>query len=248
MQISAPLARPVRRFLVAGNPGTRPVLLGLLALAAILGAAVVVYQRFFAPAAPAPLGQVVTVQRNNVAATVSATGSVVATRQAKLVFATTGRLKDILVNVGDEVVAGQPLARLVSDTTQVKLDTARSQLTTAQLKLQQLTEAATPEDVVAAQAAYDAAAAKLNDLQTGPTAADLQAAQSAIVQARATLDDANGKLQTMGSGATAADRPAAQAGLIAAQNTLAASQAKLDQLQTGPTAADITTAQSAVAD
>ena len=77
-----------------------------------------------------------------IAATVSATGSIVATRQAKLVFASTGRIKEILVNVGDQVTAGQALARLVSDTAQNKLDTTRSQLTTAQLKLQQLTEAA----------------------------------------------------------------------------------------------------------
>src|SRR6266851_4815134 len=248
MQIAAPLARPVRRFLPAGRLGTRNILLVLLAVAIVAGASAVVYLRFLAPAPPAPLGQIVAVQRGNVAATVSATGSVVATRQAKLVFANSGRIKDILVNVGDQVSAGQPLARLLSDTSQVKLDTARSQLTTAQLKLQQLTEAATPEDLAAAQAAYDAAAAKLNDLQAGPTSADLQAAQAAVVQARASLDDANGKLQTMLSGATVADRAAAQAGLIAAQNTLAASQAKLDQLQTGPTAADITAAQSAVAD
>src|SRR6266852_7124762 len=197
MQIAAPLARPVRRFLPTGGLGLRPILLVLLALGVLAGAGVVVYQRFWAPAPPAPLGQILPVQRGNVAATVSATGSVVATKQAKLVFANSGRIKDILVNVGDQVTAGQALARLVSDTSQVKLDTARSQLATAQLKLQQLTETATPEELAAAQAAYDAAAAKLSDLQTGPTAADLQSAQAAVVQARATLDDSNGKLQTM---------------------------------------------------
>ena len=120
MQIAAPFARPVRRFLPAGSLGTRPILLILLGLAIIAGASVVVYQRFLAPAAPAPLGQIVPVQKGNVAATVSATGSVVATRQAKLVFANSGRIKDILVNVGDQVSAGQPLARLLSDTSQVK--------------------------------------------------------------------------------------------------------------------------------
>src|SRR5579859_2457336 len=169
MQIAAPLARPVRRLLPAGGLGVRAAVLALVALAVVVGAGVVVYQRFFAPAPPAPVGQIVPVQRGNVAATVSATGSVVATRQAKLVFASTGRIKEILVNVGDQVTAGQVLARLVADTAQNKLDTARSQLTTAQLKLQQLTELATPEDLAAAQAAYDAAAAKLADLQTGPT-------------------------------------------------------------------------------
>ena len=49
------------------------------------------------------------------AATVSATGSVVATKQAKLVFANSGRIKEILVSVGDQVTAGQPLASLVPD-------------------------------------------------------------------------------------------------------------------------------------
>jgi HlyD family secretion protein len=234
--------------LPGGSLRLRPLLLAILALAIVGGASVVAYQRFFAVAPPAPSGQIVPIQRGNVAATVSATGSVVATKQAKLVFATTGRLKDILVNVGDQVATGQPLARLVSDTTQNKLDTAKSSLTTAQLKLQQLTETATPEDMAAAQAAYDAATAKLTDLQTGPTAADLQAAQAAVVQAQATLSDANGKLQTLVGGATATDRASAQAGLISAQNAFAAARAKLDQLQAGPTNVDSTTAQNAVND
>src|SRR5438477_355806 len=79
------------------------------------------------------------------------------------------------------------------------------------------------------------------------SAADLQAAQAAVVQAQATLADANGKLQTLVSGATNADRAAAQAGLVSAQNTLATAQAKLDQLQAGPLNADVVSTQSAVA-
>jgi HlyD family secretion protein len=248
MQIAVPIARPVRRFLPLGSLGARPLLLALLVLAVVASAGVVVYQRFFTPAPPAPLGQVIPIQRGNVAATISATGSVVATKQAKLVFANSGRIKEILVNVGDQVTAGQALARLVADTNQVKLDTAKSQLTIAQLKLQQLTETATPEDLAAAQAAYDAAAAKLADLQLGPTTADLQSAQAAVIQAQAGIADANGKLQTLLSGATSADRAGAQAGVISAQNALAAAQAKLDQLQAGPTTVDATAAQSGVAD
>src|SRR5438105_1049270 len=123
MQIAAPLGRPVRRFLPARGLGTRPMLLAFTAVVILAAAGVVAYQRFLAPAPAAPLGQVVPVQRGNVAATVSATGSVVATRQAKLVFANTGGIKEILVNVGDQVTAGQPLARLVADVSQNKLDT-----------------------------------------------------------------------------------------------------------------------------
>src|SRR5215467_8327490 len=183
MQLAAPLVRPVRR-LPIGNLSPKPFLIALIVLA---GVAIVVYQRVLNQAPPAPQGQIIPVQRNNVASTVSATGSVVATKQAKLVFANTGRIKEILVNVGDQVTAGQPLARLAADATQVKLDTAKSQLTTAQIKLQQLTEVASSEDLAAAQASYDAAVAKLGDLQAGATQADLQAATSGVIQAQAGL-------------------------------------------------------------
>jgi HlyD family secretion protein len=243
MQLAPPI--PLRRFYPRfGQPRIVPVLGALIGLLAVGSAGLFVYQRFLALAPPAPAGQIVPVERGTVAASVSATGNVVATRQAKLVFTNSGRIKEVLVNVGDHVTAGQPLARLVADTYQVKLDTAKSQLATAQLKLQQLTEGATAEDVAAAQAAYDAAVAKLTDLQAGPTQADLAAAQAALAQAQAGYADASAKLKTLQTGATDADRAAAAAGVQSAQNTLDAAQAKLDQLQAGPTPEDVTAAQA----
>ncbi len=249
MQIAAPLPRPVRRFLPAGNlrPGRKQVL-ALLAVLALAAAGIFAYQRVFTAAPPAPLGQVVPVQRGNVAATVSATGSVVATKQAKLMFTGSGKIKDILVNIGDQVSANQALAHLVNDAAQVKLETARSQLLTAQLKLQQLTETATPEDLAAAQSAYEAAMAKLDDVQSGPKAADLRSAQAAVLQAQASLADATNKLQVLTSGGTAPDRASAQAALTSAENAFAAAQAKLDDLNGGPTNVDLTAARTAFSD
>lgn len=249
MQIAAPLARPVRRFLPVGNfrPSRRLTLLFLAGIVALAAAAFVAMRALSQPT-PAPVGQVVPVQRGNVAATVSATGSVVATKQAKLVFSASGRIKEILVNVGDQVTSGQALARLQSDAAQVKLDSAKSQLLSAQLKLQQLTETASDEDLAAAQAAYDAAVAKLTDLQSGAKPADLQSAQASLAQAQASLADANGKLQTLTNGPTPQDKAAAQASLISAQNTLATAQAKLDAINAGPTDAGALAAQTAVSD
>lgn len=239
----------MRRFLPVGNfRPTRKLTLVFLALIVLVAAAVFVWQRSAAQQAPAPVGQVVPVQRGNVAATVSATGSVVATKQAKLVFAGSGRIKEVLVNVGDQVTAGQPLARLVNDAAQVKVDTAKSQLLTSQLKLQQLTESVTPEELAAAQAAYDAAVAKLEDLQAGPKAADLQAAQASLAQAQAGLAEAAGKLQTLNAGPTPPDRVSAEAAVISATNALTAAQAKLDALKAGPTNVDELTARNAVRD
>jgi RND family efflux transporter MFP subunit len=249
MQIAAPFGRPVRRFFPLGNLGpSRKLALLLLGLIVLAVAGFFAWQRATSQQGQEPVGQVVPVRRGNVAATVSATGSVVATRQARLSFNASGRVKDVLVNVGDQVKAGQALATLASESAQVKLDTARSQLVSAQLKLQQLTEAATADDLAAAQAAYDAALAKLDDLQAGAKPADLEAAQAGVVSAQAGLADANAKLQTLTTGATPQDRAAAEAALIGAQNTLAAAQSKLDQLDAGPTNVDSLAARTAVDD
>jgi RND family efflux transporter MFP subunit len=189
---------------------------------------------------------VVTVERGTVAATVSATGSVVTTRQAKLVFAASGRLQDVLVNVGDRVTAGQPLAHLAGDSARLKLETANSQLATAQLKLRQLTESASTHDLAAARSAYDAAVAKLDDVQAGPTAADLESAQASLVQAQASYREAVAKLTTLLAGPTDTDRVSAEAAVQSAQNTLASAEAKLDELQAGPTDEDVAVARAGV--
>src|SRR5438067_1703487 len=166
MQIVSPLA--ARRRVRLGKVAGREILLSMLAVAMGVAGSAFVYANPFTPAVAVPSSPVVRVQRGNVAATISATGSVVATKQVKLVFGDSGRIGDILVNVGDSVTAGQPLAHLVANSYQVKLETAKSQLNQAQIKLQQLTEGVTDEDIAAAQAAYDAAVATYNHLITGP--------------------------------------------------------------------------------
>src|SRR5436309_3237928 len=113
MQIAVPVPRP--RGVAPSGLGPRPVLFGVVILAVVVGLGILAYGRFVAAAPPAPTGQVIPVGRGNVAATVSATGRVGATRQAKLVFTNSGRIQDIQVNVGDRVTAGQVLAHLVSD-------------------------------------------------------------------------------------------------------------------------------------
>ena len=247
MQITAPIPSHLRAPRSIGGLGrTATAGVVLLVAAVFIGVGLFAYQRLFAPAPTAPVGQIVTVQRGTIASTVSATGSTVATKQAKLVFQSAGRLAEIPVNLGDRVTAGQALARLDTAPLELKLDTARSQLAVAQVKLQQLTESATPEDVTAAEASYDAAMAKLQDLQAGATAADLQAAQAAVVQAQSAYDAAEAKLKTMQLPPLDADQASAQAALTQAQNTLDAAVAKLSDLQAGATTADLVAAQSAV--
>ncbi len=238
MQITAPIPAPVRRLVPLRGPRWVSALAGVAAVAVLLGLGTFVYPRFFASAPAAPLGQVAAVQRGTVASTVSSTGSVVATKQAKLGFNTSGRIRDVDVAVGDQVKAGQVLANLVADSVQVKLDQARSQLAVAQVKLQQMTESATPEELAAAQASYDAAKAKLDQVRAGATAADVQAAQASVAQAQASFDQASTKLQAAQAGSTNAD-------IESARQALASAQSKFYQL-TLPTTDELADAQATV--
>jgi len=100
--------------------------------------------------------------------------------------------------------------------------------------------------VQAAQAAYDSAVQRLNQLQAGPLAADLQAAQSAYDSAKASSDSAIAKLNQMKAGPTPQDIQQAQAAVDSAVAALAGAEARLKQLQAGPTPEDVAAAEAAV--
>ncbi|MBI4505767.1 MAG: HlyD family efflux transporter periplasmic adaptor subunit [Chloroflexi bacterium] len=224
----------------------RPGLLlgALLLLLAVLG--LLVAQRVLAPAAPPPARQVATVQRATVTASVNASGSVVAVRQAKLSFRTGGVIAGIDVGVGDHVQAGQTLATLVPDALQLKLDQARSSLRAAQLKLEQLERGARPEEITAARAAVDAAAAQYGDLVAGATASDIAVAEATVESARAALRAAQLKYEDTKAGPTSAEVTAARATVDTAQANLVAAEARLHTLREGPTAAELIAAENAV--
>ena len=209
------------------------------------------YQRTTAASRSAPAVQTATVRRGSLVSTVSATGSVVATKQAKLGFSASGsasgKLIELNVSFGDHVKAGQVLARLDPVPFQVKVDTAQAALANAEADLKALMDGATPEERAAAQAAYDAALAKYNSVAAGPTAADLAAAQASVDQAQANLDLAQLKLDQLQKNTyTQADWVSAQTAVDTATSSLKSAQAKLDALKKGPTQADITSAQAAV--
>jgi len=249
MKVALPLSKP------AGRLGVRIGRLSLkqsggLLVAAILSVAIgyTGYQRIAVDSrAAAPL-QTATARAGSLVSIVNSTGSVVAARQAKLAFPSSGKLIEMDVNVGDSVKAGQTLAKIDPQPLQINVNNAQSLLNIAQIKLQQLKDgAATTEDIAAARAAYDAAVAKYGDTVAGATAADLQAAQSAVDQANATQASAQAKLDQTKAGATSADMAAAQAGVDQGRASLNSAKVKLDQLQKNTfTPADWAAAQVAV--
>src|SRR5689334_24546669 len=109
--VDVPVQQSGTRTRLGFGPGRIVTMLAVFLLAFAGG--YVGYGRYLAQTAPVvPTGQPVQVRRGNVAATVSATGSVVASRQSKLMMDVAGRLKDVPVKLGDAVKAGDVLARI----------------------------------------------------------------------------------------------------------------------------------------
>jgi HlyD family secretion protein len=159
--------------------------------------------------------------------TVSASGNVVADRQATLSFVTSGPIAMVMVAAGQQVEAGQVVARL--DTTSLEWQVARSQasLDTARARLQQAQEPASDEDVASAQAALDSAIANYENVKAGPNAEDVTSAQAA-------LDSALANYRTVKAGPTKEDLAAAQASLDSAIASVQQAQAAYDRVKNEP--------------
>jgi HlyD family secretion protein len=204
---------------------------GIVLLAVILiGAAVLMVRRAGPPAVAETAPTTVTVARGSIEETVSATGNVVAERQATLAFASNGEIAEVFVEEGQAVEADQVLARL--DTGSLEWQVARSQasLDTAQARLAQAQEPASEEDLASAQAALESAIANYEDIEAGPSAQDLASAQAA-------LDSAIANYNQVKAGPTEADLASARATLESARASLQQAQAAYDRIRDRPDAA-----------
>ena len=227
-----------------GTPRGRAFVVALvvvgLAVAGYLG-----YQRFIAASAAPPPVQTVQVRRGSLESTVSATGTVAA-RQASLGFGAAGRVKSIDVAVGQQVQAGQTLATLDTESLQLQLEQARSNERAARLKLQQLQEGATPEEIEAARAALAAAESRARYLAASSDGSDVQAAEAAVSAAEATLAGARARLQQLEAGPDPAEVAQAEQAVAAAQAALEKAEADLAALKAGPSEAEVEAARLGV--
>jgi HlyD family secretion protein len=230
------------------------------ALAVVLVASTVAgyfgYERF-APR-PAAAARVVTaeVTRGSIVATVNATGSVASPAQSKLSFRTAGRLAQLLVSVGDQVVEGQPLARLDDSDLQAALLQAQAGYNSALAKLEQTKAGSRPEDVRAAEAQVEAARVKLEQARAVAQGPEVQAAQSQVESARIKLNALlNPRPEDVASAQAQLDAATTKLNqllnprpedLAAAQSQLEAARIKLNQLL-NPRPEDVRNAEAALA-
>ena len=142
-----------------------------VALVGIMAGGAVFVSRANAPAAKTEL-RTQAVTKGSVIQSVAVSGSVAAMNQTKMTFKSTGKISDIYVSVGQQVTAGQPLAKL--DTTDLEAALAQAQA-----------------NLVSAQNNYNRTASTTSDAQKALNQARQQAAQDL-----ATAQAALGKLVT----------------------------------------------------
>jgi HlyD family secretion protein len=153
-----------------------------------------------------------------------ADAKVVPAQSVELAFETTGTVAEILVDEGETVTEGDPLARLDVRDLSLRVKQAEAALNQAQASYDQLLEGATPEEIAASEAQLVQAQAGLRQVRGSVTGADIAAAQAQLEQARAALAQllAGPKATQVESAQAAVDQ--AQANLKSQRDSLSAAK------------------------
>ncbi|OGO05049.1 MAG: hypothetical protein A2Y73_05685 [Chloroflexi bacterium RBG_13_56_8] len=229
------------------------------------------------PVEPAAPEGIVTekVTRGDVDALVRATGNLATESARSLVFSTSGIVSEVLVEEGDQVVAGQVLARLDTEDLELSLKQAQAALDVSEASLARTRKPASEEEIASARAAVEAAQANLDDLQAGASTRDKQLAKLAVDQAKNSLWGAQGSRDAIagsplsgGGSKTSAEAQVANAEVqvqiaeinqaklyeppkasvvASAQSQIASAQANLARLLSSPAPEDIAIAEAQVA-
>lgn len=181
-----------------GDPvGSRQMLRRLGAIALILVIAVVSCTpaatqppkpsgKEFGPAAIPITSALVT--QGNIAATLVYSGNVQSRAQVNVVPKITGRVERLYVDIGDEVRQGEVIAELDRATLDAQVQQAEAAVSVAQARLQQVQAGSKAEDIEAAAAAVRSAEARLDQARAGGRAEQIAAARAQVGQAQSRLD------------------------------------------------------------
>jgi len=189
----------------------RRTIVVILVAAVVIGLGYFVYTRY-GPQRAETAPEVAVEEEEEIVPIVSASGTVLPAKWAQLSFNIGGRVEELAVEVGDEVVAGQLLARLDSTELAHAVAQVRTALATARAQLAAAKAGATPEEiaaaegaVIAAQGGVAAAKARLTQAEIGAEIAGanlkqaedaVDAAEAALAQAWGTLDMAKADLDS----------------------------------------------------
>jgi HlyD family secretion protein len=128
--------------------------------------------------------ETVPVRRDTIVATVNSSGNVTPAEQLILVFPSGGLLAQVHVQAGQQVKAGEELARLDTGQLELSVVQAEATLNINEARQEQARAGPDPADIAAARAAVESAQASLDRLLAGPTAEDLESAKLNVEAAR----------------------------------------------------------------
>jgi len=199
-----------------GRPWLRRIISFAVVLGVLGGAAYAAYYFGFRDDSPAKTAATIseaTVTKGQIVSSLTTTGTAASTLTTKLTFQASGQVKTIGVVVGDKVTAGQELARLDDRDASRKLESSRSSLTVAQIKLQQLLDPPKAADVASAQQSVASAVGQLTSAEAnldkatrGPSSSDALAADAAVTTAQNSLGSANAQVDTSWNSLISAQR------------------------------------------
>lgn len=175
-------------------------------------------------------GDIVTAFIGDLSTSATASGEVVARREARLATADTGEVSQVLVSVGDTVQEGDPLLILDTGALERAVTSAEQTLAIQEANLAALIAPPTAQDLAAAEAAVISAQAQLDNLLAGPSEEDIRASEANVRAAQANVWAASEQLQLSQSGASEAEIAAAQADLVAALGQQESTQQLYDNL------------------
>src|SRR3989441_1763634 len=187
---------------------TWPGRLFAIVLVALVAGGAVFVSRANAPAAKTEI-RTQAVTKGSVIQSVAVSGSVAAMNQTKMSFKTSGKIAALYVSVGQQVTAGQPLAKL--DTTDLEAALAQAQA-----------------NLVSAQNNYNRTASTTGDAQKAlnqarqQAAQDLATAQAALNKLTANYSSAKSNFSSFTDNATG--------GISSFQDSLGTIQSQIDAL------------------
>ena len=161
------------------------------------------------------------------AATQAFVANVKPRRMSVIGSAVDGRVEEFLVNAGQAVVEGQPLARLRTKSIEIELAGAKAELTLREAELLELENGSRPEEIELAEASARAAIA------------NMEYAKSKLARAENLFKNASGMSQD--------EYESAQAAAIAATERTSEAQISLKLVRKGPRVEQIQQAQARVA-
>lgn len=233
-------------------------ILGVVVVAVVVG---IVVLRLRLARQPEEEARSAVVERGTMLVAVSASGSIEPQARVGLTFQVPGRVAEVLVEVGDEVVEGAPLARLDPTDAQLSVQQAQAALAMAEAQLAQVEAGAGTLELAAAEAAVDmaragvqsaegavsSARANLSRVLSGSLEEEIAVAQRRVEQAKNALWSAQSQRDAIcGVMYGTPDCNSAQAVVQQREEDVRIAELQLQQLQRGARTEDVAAAQAQV--